>query len=101
MAPHLESYDAERFSYTWTAADPRTEVLQARLARIVEDAAGRGELPATVYARVRAEVRAAAGLAPDVVAVDAEGSEARPRLTEAWFCCAEPTELQFEPLPAR
>jgi radical SAM superfamily enzyme YgiQ (UPF0313 family) len=100
MAPHLGSYDPEHFSYTWTAADPRTDVLQARLAEIVEDAAGLGEQPAATYERVRAAVRGAAGLSLDEAAVVAQGHEDRPRLTEAWFCCAEPTELQFEPLPA-
>ena len=32
------------------------------------------------------------------IPVDAERAAARPRLTEAWFCCAEPTELQFAQL---
>ena len=32
------------------------------------------------------------------VLIDAERAAARPRLTEAWFCCAEPTELQFAQL---
>jgi hypothetical protein len=41
-----------------------------------------------VYARVRAAVGAPA--------VDLSGVDTgRPRLTESWFCCAEPTELQL------
>ena len=38
-------------------------------------------------------VRAAAGAPP----VDLTNATAgRPRLTESWFCCAEPTELQLQ-----
>ena len=40
-----------------------------------------------------AAVRAAAG-APPVDLTNA--TVGRPRLTESWFCCAEPTELQLQ-----
>jgi hypothetical protein len=41
-----------------------------------------------VYSRVRA----AAGAPP----VDLSGTTTgRPRLTESWFCCAEPTDAQL------
>lgn len=98
MAPHLGPYDPERLSYEWSAVDPRTEVLQRGLAQVVEEAARDGEDVAATYARVRRLVRQAAGLADDDVAVAGAAVEGKPRLTEAWFCCAEPTELQLEPL---
>jgi hypothetical protein len=34
----------------------------------------------------------------DAIAVGS--TDGRPRLTEAWFCCAEPTEEHFGPLQA-
>ena len=54
---------------------------------------------AASYAAVRALVldaagAVAAGRARDI-AVDAARAAAQPRLTEAWFCCAEPTDVQF------
>jgi hypothetical protein len=55
-----------------------------------------------VFSRVRAAVRDAAGRTRDDVrkceAVTMGSTEGRPRLTEPWFCCAEPTEHQFGPL---
>src|SRR3954452_12610679 len=79
MAPHLGPYDPERLSWTWTSADPAVDELQARLTAVAE--AG-----ALTYERICAEVGAD---------IEIGHVEERPRLTEPWFCCAEPTEGQF------
>ncbi len=86
----IEGWDAERFTYSWRSADPAVDGLQTRLAAIAEDAAASGERAAVTYNRMRV----AAGLAEAEVG-DVEG---RPRLTEPWFCCAEPTSLQLDAL---
>jgi hypothetical protein len=79
MRPHLGAYDAERLSWTWTAADPEVDDLQARLAALVEGATAAGEPPARTYQRIRGEVGAEAQ-------IEAGSVEGRPRLTEPWFC---------------
>jgi pyruvate-formate lyase-activating enzyme len=77
-------WDPERSTYTWTSPDPEIDALQQRIAAIVES----DDDPVTLYARVRD----AAGAPPvDLTHV----TIGRPRLTESWFCCAEPTELQL------
>jgi hypothetical protein len=89
IAPYLGDYDAEALSYAWTAADPRTVALQQRIAAIVEADPSVG-----VFAEVYEVVRAAASRPPrDILLADAVYG--RPRLTEPWFCCAEPTKDQF------
>jgi radical SAM superfamily enzyme YgiQ (UPF0313 family) len=79
MRPHLGGYDAERLSWTWTAADPEVDDLQAQLAALVEGAAASGEPPHRTYERIRA----ALGVEAQIEAGSVEG---RPRLTEPWFC---------------
>jgi radical SAM superfamily enzyme YgiQ (UPF0313 family) len=79
MQPHLGPYDPERLSWAWTSADAAADELQAQLAAIAEE----GDL---TYERICAEL----GADIEIGAV-----EERPRLTEPWFCCAEPTEGQF------
>lgn len=101
MTRHLGGYDAQALTYRWTAVDERTEILQNQIAAIVEEAAANGSPIAITYAAVRAAVRDAAGLCCENQTVDESmitASQERPRLTEAWFCCAEPTEMQLEPL---
>ncbi len=88
LAPHLGPWDPARLTYEWTSADPRMDGLQRELALLVEENVERGEAITATYARVRA----AAGIAP----VDlARCNTDRPRLTESWFCCAEPTDNQL------
>jgi hypothetical protein len=60
--------------------------LQRRIAAEVEAAAGRGEEPLETVDRIRALVRAAAGLPHRHVRVLAPDQRRVPRLTESWFC---------------
>jgi hypothetical protein len=99
----LGAYDPELLSYTWRSPDARVDALQARLASIAEDAAATGEAAGATYIRMRQATAEAAGTATFNVAdadmlVGAEAGAGRPRLTEPWFCCAEPTAGQFGPL---
>jgi hypothetical protein len=80
----------ELLTYTWTAADRKTDRLQARLAALVGQSVAAGEPIATIFSRVRAAAYEAAGRAdgparrPEPVLCGSV--EARPRLTEPWFC---------------
>src|SRR3954464_14463592 len=58
MQPHLGAYDAERLSWTWSAADPEMDELQARVAAMVEGAAASGEAPERTYRRIREAIGA-------------------------------------------
>jgi radical SAM superfamily enzyme YgiQ (UPF0313 family) len=87
----FDPYEPALLAHPW--ASPLDD-LQERIAALVE---ARADEPAvTTFRAVAAEVRVAAGLDPDVGPLD-EGL-GRPRLTEAWFCCAEPTCAQLAPL---
>ncbi|MGH2702525.1 MAG: CUAEP/CCAEP-tail radical SAM (seleno)protein, partial [Actinomycetota bacterium] len=86
MVTYLESYDVERLTYTWRAADPTVDELQQRLARIVEDASD--EATGSTFLRIYGEIMRAAG-EQDRKAdglIMAGSVEGRPRLTEPWFC---------------
>lgn len=88
LLAHLGPYDHERGTYAWRGTDPVVDDLQHRIAAEVEARTAAGEpLPAIYDA-----VRVAAGLEPLHLA---EPVPAPPRLTEPWFCCAEPTALQI------
>jgi radical SAM superfamily enzyme YgiQ (UPF0313 family) len=88
VAAAIESYDPDRLSYVWHSPDPAVDELHSAVATAVEQGAAVGEPIATTYARVREVV----GAPPRDLCC---GGAARPRLTEAWFCCAEPTDVQL------
>jgi hypothetical protein len=79
--------------------------LQADLASIAERAAADGEAVGTTFLRIRRAISKAMNGgrhdkdtddADDMAAiVGARSGAERPRLTEPWFCCAEPTAGQF------
>lgn len=99
LFPHLGAYDQDRLAWTWSAADPAADRLQSELAALVERSTSAGDPLGATYQQIRDATRralAAAGdhssMGPDP-ALGAAG--ARPRLTESWFCCAEPTEEQL------
>ena len=102
LREHLGPYDAERLSYPWRSADPASDRLHARLSALVEQSLAAQETIGPVFSRIRTAVREAAGEMPDgdcgCEALPIGTTERRPRLTEPWFCCAEPTEHQFGPL---
>ena len=100
MTPHLGGYDEERLTHRWRAEDPRSDDLQEELAGIVERGIAEESSDAVLYERLWLAVRAAAPDAPAGSQPRLAGSPlpVRPRLTEPWFCCAEPTDMQFGPL---
>jgi radical SAM superfamily enzyme YgiQ (UPF0313 family) len=89
LAPHLGEWDDDRLTFAWTPAHPEMDDLQQELALLVEQSVGRGDPISTTYAQVCGAIGAPpvdlAGVATD-----------RPRLTESWFCCAEPTDVQMK-----
>lgn len=100
MMPQLLGYDEERLTYQWRAENPRSDDLQEELAGLVEGGIAEESSDADLFERLWMAVRAAAPEAPAGSPPRLAGRPlpVRPRLTEPWFCCAEPTDMQFGPL---
>lgn len=96
VAAALSGYDTELVGWRWASPDPELDRLQASLAAIAEQAASSGQDIAQSWEQVRSAIakatgRPAAGRWPGL---RIRPEEEVPRLTEAWFCCAEPTKDQ-------
>ena len=102
LREHLGPYEPDRLSYPWRSADPAADRLQGHLNELVQHSAAAQEPTGVTFARIRAAVREATGEpgVPEPEAIPTGSSDERPRLTEPWFCCAEPTDGQFGPLTA-
>lgn len=87
LEPYLGAWDDDRLTYEWHAADPGVDALHQEIAAIVEASTDAGEDTVTTFARVRATAGAS------VVDLSTATLD-RPRLSESWFCCAEPTDAQ-------
>ena len=110
----LRGYDPEALGWTWSSADPRLDELQQRLAALAEEASLEDEPAEATYAQVRRVAFESLGRRdpgpPEPDARSRAMPGPRPRLSESWFCCAEPTagqvalvgasELLRDPAPA-
>lgn len=98
----LGPLDQAGFQYHWAHPDPRMDPLHWQVSAAVEEAAQIGEDPAETFDRLRTLAYQAAGKEPTTccAATSARTRPRSPRLTEPWFCCAEPTEGQFDALRA-
>jgi hypothetical protein len=101
---HLRHYDRERLSWVWSAEYPAFDELQEELAAFVEatstGSAGLGQ--EEVFSEVQSRVRifaseaspGSAGTRPRRGTASSGPPGPRPRLSEPWFCCSEPTMIQ-------
>ncbi|MEK6571055.1 MAG: CUAEP/CCAEP-tail radical SAM protein, partial [Bacteroidota bacterium] len=97
IQPFLGQLDQASFFYQWSHPDPRMDHLYRTVRAIVEQATRASEDPAITFNQVRAAAYNAGGdLVPVVNSYTPLHERNRPpRLTESWFCCAEPTDDQF------
>jgi hypothetical protein len=80
----VDGYDPVALSYTWRSPHPHLDRLQADLSQEAES--GGGDRPGTMSAMWE--------LIQPGVSIPSPGRVV-PHLTEAWFCCAEPTARQL------
>jgi radical SAM superfamily enzyme YgiQ (UPF0313 family) len=87
-------FDARLLGYPWVHADPRVDrlqqELQALVARSEQDNLSRREVFAAIW---RVAHEAAARPVPELAG---HLGSPIPRLSEPWYCCAEPTEQQLQ-----
>jgi hypothetical protein len=101
----LEGYDSARLSWVWTAEEPGLDELQRELETLVEAAGTATGLDAAdTFEEVDGRVRAYLSLydarpkrtRPRRGSRSSGSAGPRPRLSEPWFCCSEPTSTQRE-----
>jgi len=99
VGPYVDGFDPAGLTYRWHAADPAMDALQGELASLAAGGADAGTDPVeTVVALWRRTLERLGG-DPDRARMPTTARRAR--LTESWFCCAEPTEGQTVLLAAR
>jgi radical SAM superfamily enzyme YgiQ (UPF0313 family) len=99
MRLHLGALDPATFTYQWTHPDTRMDRLHREVRGLVEAAVQCGEGPSVTFEQIRGAAVSVAGAA--ALHARSPGRSLplltrSPRLTESWFCCAEPTESQLD-----
>lgn len=94
---HLGPLDQAAFQYRWVHPDARMDRLHREASGLVEDSAKSGEALSVTFDRLRALACTTAGRMPPGHR-RARRPGMAPRMTESWFCCAEPTTGQLRAL---
>jgi len=97
IKPFLGKLEEENFAYQWTNPDTRLDQLHQEVSKVVEEAVRSNEDSAMTFYKIKdltLETLAGRRVSWENLKV-LRKSERPPRLTEPWFCCAEPTENQF------
>ncbi len=89
--PWLQDLDEEALTWRWVHPDPRMDALQEEVAALVEARAG--DDPLSVIRAVRELAWGVDGSTPPGIPERCCPAPV-PRLSESWFCCAEPTAAQ-------
>ena len=91
----LEAFDEKLLGYLWRHADPRVDALQ----QAVQACAARGDQQGLARSDIFEQMWR---LAHDALGIEApqltraDFGEPIARLSEPWYCCAEPTEQQLQ-----
>jgi len=90
----LLPFDPERLGYPWAHGDPRVDALQRDLQALVAQSEAQGLPRREVFAAVWHLSHQAAQRPVPTLCADL--GSAIPRLSEPWYCCAEPTDQQLQ-----
>lgn len=90
----LEPFDAQMLGYPWRHADPAVDALQHDVARIAADGDREGRARHATFEEIWRIAHSAADLPPPQIP-RASSRTTIPRLSENWYCCAEPTTRQL------
>ncbi len=91
----IGAFDAKLLGYPWRHADPRVDALQQALQALAAQGDQAGWSRSEVFGQIWRRAHAALGLAPPPL-TPADFGEPLARLSEPWYCCAEPTEQQLQ-----
>jgi Radical SAM superfamily len=90
VVPHLVAYEPRSLTWSWEFEHPETDRLQRELDLIAAEGSDCGAEVEDTLAMMRERVGRWVGVDLQPMPISAP----TPRLSESWFCCAEPTAAQ-------
>jgi len=95
LQAYIGAFDPRLLGFPWKNPDTRVDHLQLAVQELVAQADAQGLSRREIFARIWGLAHAALGVdAPELADTGVDASI--PRLSEPWYCCAEPTEQQLQ-----
>ncbi|MHB8743920.1 MAG: CUAEP/CCAEP-tail radical SAM (seleno)protein [Sulfuricaulis sp.] len=97
--PGLEAYivefDPKLLGFRWNNPDARVDRLQLAVQQLVAQAEAKNLSRSEIFSSIWQLAHAASGMSPPALTGRGIGTPI-PRLSEPWYCCAEPTHQQLQ-----
>lgn len=91
----LGAFDPKLLGYPWRHTDARVDALQKDIQALVAEAEANGMARRDSFTRIWQVAHTAAGLSAPALP-EAGAAVPGARLSEPWYCCAEPTDQQLQ-----
>ena len=91
-------FDQEALSYPWQFSDPKMETLANNVGQIVEEGERRGKTRREIFLEIwetTINAQDQAAKRSKILNLSLDYTDT-PKMSEAWYCCAEPTRFQAE-----
>ena len=92
---YLDAFDPTLLGYPWRHADARVDALHKEIQAWVMDAESKNIPRRDIFLKIWNLAHAATGL-PAPLLPQGDRKIPGPRLSEPWYCCAEPTDQQLQ-----
>ncbi len=90
-----QAFDPASLAFPWVHPSPEVDLLHSRILDLVERGVASGAARRSVFADVWSLAAEGDGHVQPTASAGAPAERIIPHLTEQWYCCAEPTELQL------
>lgn len=91
--PHLGAFDPAALSYSWSNPSANVDTLQRTVQRIVEVGEAEDQTREDIFAALWTAAHETCGQAAP--SLNLAATSPGPRMSEPWYCCAEPTAEQL------
>ncbi len=88
-------WNPDALSFEWRSNDPKVDQLQEILSEIAQTSQTTPESPTSIFHKMRDATYDHFGVKRPPLSSITIGNNFKPRLSESWFCCAEPTQKQL------
>jgi hypothetical protein len=95
LQAHIGEFDPKLLGFPWRNPDARVDRLQLAVQEWVAQAESQNASRREIFARIWGLAHAALGVDAPLLAESGLGMPI-PRLSEPWYCCAEPTHQQLQ-----
>jgi hypothetical protein len=95
LPAYIGEFDPKLLGFPWKNPDSRVDRLQLAVQELVAQAETHGLSRREIFARIWQLAHEALGVDTPVLADTGMGTPI-PRLSEPWYCCAEPTHQQLQ-----